>query len=88
MVLDWIRRLAREASRTVLFTTHHPNHALSISDDALLMLGDKQYVCGEAREVLSEEHLRALYDIEINRLLFEHQGKSRETLVPMLPLMR
>ena len=85
VVLDWIGRLSREAGLTVLFTTHHPNHALAISDHALLMLGENHYVSGEAREVLSEEHLRALYDVEIKRLLFEHQGEPRETLVPMLP---
>lgn len=85
VVLDWIKRLSREAGLTVLFTTHHPNHALAISDQALLMLGENQYVSGNAREVLTEEHLHALYDIEIKRLLFEHQGEPRVTLVPILP---
>jgi iron complex transport system ATP-binding protein len=84
-VLGWITRLSHEDGLTVLFTTHHPNHALAISDRALLMLGGDRYASGEAKDVLSEEHLHALYGVEMKRLLFEHDGTTHETLVPLLP---
>jgi iron complex transport system ATP-binding protein len=85
VVLDWITRLSHEDGLTVLFTTHHPHHALAVADTSLLMLGGSRYDQGPAREVLSEENLHALYGVDIKHLSFEHQGGQHETLVPVLP---
>lgn len=40
VVLEWLTRLSREDGLTVIFSTHHAGHALTVADDALLMLGD------------------------------------------------
>jgi iron complex transport system ATP-binding protein len=85
LVLDWIARLSHQDGLTVLFTTHHPHHALSVADNALLMLGGEKFAQGKAGEVLTEENLRALYGVDICRLSFEHHGQRRDTLVPVLP---
>ena len=85
VVLDWITRLSHQDGLTVLFTTHHPHHALAVADNALLMLGGTRYAHGPASEVLSEENLHALYGVDIKHLPFEHKGKLHETLVPVLP---
>ncbi|MDR3764710.1 MAG: ABC transporter ATP-binding protein [Acidobacteriota bacterium] len=85
VVLDWITRLSHQDGLTVLFTTHHPHHALAVADDALLMLGGTKYAAGAASEVLSEDNLHALYGVDIKLLSFEHSGHSHETLVPVLP---
>jgi len=84
-VLDWITRLSHEHELTVLFTTHHPHHALAVADDALLMLGGTRYAHGLAREVLNEENLHALYGVDLKLLAFEHKGEPHQTLVPVLP---
>ena len=60
MALDWITRLSYEDGLTVLFTTHHPHHALAIADDALLMLGGEKCASGHARQILTEENLHTL----------------------------
>jgi iron complex transport system ATP-binding protein len=85
LVLDWITRLSHQDGLTVLFTTHHPHHALAVADEVLLMLGGTKFACGQAREVLSEENLQALYGVDIKLLRFEHKGRMNETLVPVLP---
>lgn len=85
VVLDWITRLSHQDGLTVLFTTHHPHHALAVADDALLMLGGTKYARGPANEVLSEENLHSLYGVDIKHLPFEHKGVLHETLVPVLP---
>jgi iron complex transport system ATP-binding protein len=85
VVLDWITRLSHQDGLTVLFTTHHPHHALAVADNALLMLGGTRYARGPASEVLSEENLRTLYGVDIKHLPFEHKGELHETLVPVLP---
>jgi len=84
-VLGWITRLSHEDGLTVLFTTHHPHHALAVTDNALLMLGGSRYAQGLASEVLSEENLHALYGVDLKLLAFEHKGEPHETLVPVLP---
>jgi iron complex transport system ATP-binding protein len=84
LVLDWIRRLSHNDGLTVIFTTHHPHHALEIADDALLMLGESQFACGAAAEMLNEDHLYALYGLPLRRLSFEHGGEMIETLAPVL----
>jgi iron complex transport system ATP-binding protein len=85
VVLDWVTRLSHQDGLTVLFTTHHPHHALAVADNALLMLGGSRYAAGLASEVLSEENLRALYGVDLKLLSFEHKGQAHETLVPVLP---
>lgn len=85
VVLDWITRLSHQDGLTILFTTHHPHHALSVADNALLMLGGDHYQQGRAQEVLNEPILHALYGVDIRLLSFQHQGHVHETLVPVLP---
>ena len=85
VVLDWITRLSHRDGLTVLFTTHHPHHALAVADNALLMLGGSKYASGPASDVLSEENLHALYGVDLKLLPFEHKGQLHETLVPVLP---
>lgn len=85
VVLDWITRLSDRDGLTVLFTTHHPHHALAIADNALLMLGGDQYATGLGRAVLSERNLHTLYGVDLKLLTYEHHGDSHETIVPVLP---
>lgn len=84
LVLNWIRRLARDDGMTVLFTTHHPHHALAAADEALLMMGESEFVSGERGAVLTEANLYALYDIPLKRVSFEFDGERIETLAPVL----
>jgi len=86
LILDWIVRLSCKEGLTVVFTTHHPHHALAVADDVLLMLGEQSYVCGAAEAVLSEEHLHNLYGVPLKRLSFEHDGHTIETLAPAFQL--
>jgi iron complex transport system ATP-binding protein len=56
LVLEQIRHLA---GRTlgVLFTSHDPSHGLHLGCTAALILKDGRAVIGEAKEVLTAEHL-------------------------------
>ena len=85
LILEWIVRLSHEVGLTVLFTTHHPHHALAVADEVLLMLGGDRFAQGAAHDVLNEENLHLLYGVDLKRLFFEHKGQAHETLVPVLP---
>ncbi len=83
MALERIADLARGHGMTVIFTTHHPAHALEVADDAWLMLDEGDFVSGAADAVLNEANLTRLYDTPIKRLTFEHNGRRMETIVPL-----
>jgi ABC-type cobalamin/Fe3+-siderophores transport system ATPase subunit len=84
LILDWIARLSHDDGLTVLMTTHHPHHASAVADDALLMLGETEFACGPAEEVLTEENLRALYGVDLKRIVFDHAGKTLRPFVPVI----
>jgi iron complex transport system ATP-binding protein len=85
LVLDWIGRLSRNDSLTVVLTTHHPHHALAVADEALLMMGEADYAAGPAAEILTEKALTALYGAPLKRVVFNHEGRRVDTFVPILP---
>jgi iron complex transport system ATP-binding protein len=88
VILEWINRLARREGLTVVFTTHHPHHALAVADQSLLMIGEHDFVCDTARNALTEENMHRLYGVELRRVNFEHQGETLTTLAPVYPGLR
>ncbi|MBR2778613.1 MAG: ABC transporter ATP-binding protein [Firmicutes bacterium] len=65
VVLDLIRRLSREQGLTVIINTHYPDHALRVSDHALLLFGNGAYLFGRTEHMLTEDHMRAAFGVDI-----------------------
>ena len=59
-VLEEIARL-RQSGCAVLFTTHHPDHALSIADHALLLRAGRLLASGPTASAVNSANLSALY---------------------------
>jgi len=83
-VLQALARLSDETGLTVLFTTHAPQHALSIADTALLMFGGAVYRYGPIEATITDENLEALYEIPVRNIAFEHEGRDVRTVAPVL----
>ncbi len=83
VVLDLIRRLSREQGITVVLNTHYPDHALRISDRALLLFGGGIYQFGRTEMILTEEHLRALFGVEIALWRREIGSKEYAAVIPL-----
>jgi iron complex transport system ATP-binding protein len=66
-VLEQVARL-REAGCAVLFTTHHPDHALRIADQALLLRSGRLLASGPIASAINSENLSALYGQSIDVL--------------------
>ena len=79
VVLQLIERLAREKKMSVVLNTHYPDHALRISDSVLLLFGGGVYQTGRTDRMLTREHLRALFGVDI--ALWENQGKGHYAAV-------
>ncbi|PZA11716.1 ABC transporter ATP-binding protein [Rhodopseudomonas palustris] len=81
VVLRLIRRLVRDDGMTVVFTTHHPDHALAVADKVLMMAGEP--VFGPADTVLDEANLARLYGVTVRRVTVEADGERIEATVPV-----
>jgi iron complex transport system ATP-binding protein len=53
VVLQLISDLAHRQSRTVLFTTHDPTHALQVASHTLLLLPDGEWLAGRSGKCLA-----------------------------------
>jgi iron complex transport system ATP-binding protein len=84
IVLAALRRLADSHGLTIVMTTHHPQHALEISDQALLMHGADRPAVGPAGDVLTEDDLSALYGIPVQAAAVTQAGRRSTTMVPLL----
>ncbi|HEY9101603.1 ABC transporter ATP-binding protein [Chitinimonas sp.] len=67
--------LAEEArqGRALLLVSHEPNHAHHFASHALLLFGDGRWQAGPVAEVLTAEHLSALYRHPVRSLQVDGQ---------------
>ena len=86
VVLQLIGDLAHRQARTVLLTTHDPNHALQVASHTLLLLPEGRWLAGETADVLSETHLRQAYGLPVR--LIRHAASAFPLLAPGFTLRR
>lgn len=63
-MLFLLKQLSKNKGKTIVFTTHHPNHALAAADKVLLMKRG-HYIFGSRSEVLTEENLTTLFGLPV-----------------------
>lgn len=63
VILEILRKLTHEYGLTVIMTTHHPEHALHISDKVLLM--GSEIIFGDVNETLTDDNLQKAYDMDV-----------------------
>ena len=79
-VLSLLRDLVGDGMG-VLLTTHHPDHALFLADDVVLMHGPDDVRTGPAARLLSDEQLSALYAVPVHSVVYAEGGEQRRGLV-------
>ncbi len=83
IVLRLLLRLAHARGLTVLFTTHHPDHALGIADTTLLMQRDSTHVTGPTEGVLTESNLARMYGVPVRRVDIHTDEETAAAIVPL-----
>ncbi|MBU1053853.1 MAG: ABC transporter ATP-binding protein [Proteobacteria bacterium] len=83
VILNVLNKLSKDKNITVVMTTHFPDHALSISDKALLMGNGKYGVVGNAQDVITENNLKDLFEIDVRIISFEVENNNLKTVVPL-----
>jgi iron complex transport system ATP-binding protein len=71
LILDEIAKL-KARGVAVIFTTHHPDHALRIADRTLTVARDGKVQIGATGTVLNAASLSSLYDIDIELIKSRH----------------
>lgn len=82
-LLTLLNALREPRDKAIVFTTHDPNHALTVADDALLMMPGGQPLLGPVSETITPEHLERLYGVPMR--VVELAGPSGETHRAVLP---
>ena len=70
-LLRIIKKLSKEG-KTVLFSTHNPNHALALDCDVCIIHNNQVFGYGKASEVLSADIIRDIYGTDI--CVYETKG--------------
>jgi ABC-type cobalamin/Fe3+-siderophores transport systems, ATPase components len=85
-VLQLISNLAHGQSRTVVFTTHDPTHALQIASHTLLLLPDGEWLAGVTSEVVAEENLQRAYGLPVRKIQLDDYACP--VLAPLFTITR
>lgn len=82
-VLALISDLADREKFAIAFTTHQPNHAVTVADKVLLMLPEATTIFGPTGAVLTETNLEALYGIPVRSARIGDNEREETTFAPL-----
>ena len=82
IVLEAIRRLCREKGISAILNTHYPEHAIDISQKALLLMPEGSTVFGRAEEILREELLEKAFDVPVLMRKIQLPGREYTCVFP------
>ena len=76
IVLETIKSLRDEEGISSIVNTHYPEHAISISDKALILNRDGSSVFGMADKSIIETNLEKAFDVNVKIKDFYHEEKN------------
>ncbi|MDO5115386.1 MAG: ATP-binding cassette domain-containing protein [Synergistaceae bacterium] len=82
-VLRVISTLCKERGIAALINTHYPEHAMDISQKALLLTARSGAIFGAAEKVLTEENMKEAFDIAVHIQRFKVGRRSYASVLPM-----
>jgi len=89
ILFEMISQLSHEHGLTVLFTTHQPQHALTVANTAMLLMNrDTSPIIGPVDEVMTEETMSRLYGVGLRQVRTEHDGQVLTGFLPVPPEKR
>lgn len=82
-VLKCVRRLANEGLG-VIMTTHFPEHLAECNANGTLVMRGSRFVTGDAHTVLTPEHLRDAYGIDVAVMDVTYEGHPITVCQPIM----
>ena len=73
-LLKLFKKLTSEDSKTIVFSTHDPNHALFLNCNTILLKNGTVMNIGNADECLTNQNLQTIYGNQIQRINYYGKG--------------
>lgn len=83
IILETIKELSQKRGISAIVNTHYPEHALKISDKALILNRDGTNIFGTAEDIISEENMRRSFSVQVHINSFSHNGSRYQSVVPL-----
>ena len=83
IVLETIKSLCDEEGISSIVNTHYPEHAISISDKALILNRDGSSVFGDADGTIAEHHLEKAFGVNVKIQDFYLRKKKYTCVLPL-----
>ncbi len=83
IILETIKELSKKRGISAIVNTHYPEHALKISDKALILNRDRTNIFGDAEDIISEENMRRSFSVQVHINNFSHNGSRYQSVVPL-----
>ena len=83
VILETLKRLARNHNISCIINTHYPNHAFYLADQVLMIAKEKKAVIGAVQEVMTESRMKEYFNIDLRKLIFDEEDLLFETMIPM-----
>lgn len=75
LMLQLIKKLAKESGISCIINTHYPDHALCISDKTLIM-GKDGYIFGDVKDIITEKNIKKYFEVEAKFLHVEYKEED------------
>lgn len=83
IVLETIKTLKEEEGISSIVNTHYPDHALSLSDKALILNRDGDSIFGPADSSIAEHHLEKAFGVNVKIKDFYHHEQKYTCVMPL-----
>lgn len=83
IILETIRSLSKKRGISAIVNTHYPEHALKISDNALILNREGKNIFGKAEEIINEENMKQAFSVQVHINQFHYRGAEYRSVVPL-----
>lgn len=83
VILETLKKLAKNHNISCIINTHYPNHAFYLADQVLMIAKEKKAVIGTVAEVMTESRMKEYFNIDLRKLIFDEEDLLFETMVPL-----
>jgi len=83
-LLALLNRLATQMNKLVIFSTHQPQHALSVASHTLLMPPDLPLQWGVTQQVLTEQGLAQCFSVPARLVGISVEERTKTYVVPLI----
>jgi iron complex transport system ATP-binding protein len=83
VILNILEKLAKEKKVAIIMTTHFPDHALAISQKALLLSKRTDSLVGNVDEVITEDTLQSIFGLRVRIVSVKEGNENLKLVVPL-----